>query len=74
MYFGSAYQISLAFAGTQSIRLADKPVDADRVTATVKGPASEISFDVFFLKDRARTPALVRVPLPLGTFSMELVK
>jgi hypothetical protein len=74
MYFGSAYQVSLAFAGSETVRIADKPAETDHVTATVKGPASEISFDVFFLKDRARTPALVRVPLPLGTFTMELVK
>jgi len=44
------------------------------VTASVKGSASEIGFEVFFLKDAARTPALVRVPLALGTFSMELVR
>ena len=44
------------------------------MSASVKGPASEITFEVFFLKDRARTPALVRVPLALGTFSMELVR
>jgi Protein of unknown function (DUF3108) len=74
MYFGAAYDVSLAFAGTENIRIADKTVEADRVTANVKGPASGISFDVFFLKDPTRTPALVRVPLPLGTFSMELVK
>jgi hypothetical protein len=74
IFFGGAYEIHLAFAGTQNIRLADKQVEADRVTAAVKGTASDISFDVFFLKDAARTPALVRVPLALGTFSMELVR
>lgn len=74
VFFGSPYEIRLEFAGAQSIRIADKPIDADRVTASVKGPASEFSFELFFLKDRARTLALVRVPLALGTFSMELVK
>jgi hypothetical protein len=74
IYFGAAYEIRMAFAGTQSIKLGDKRVEADRVTASVKGPASEIGFEVFFLKDAARTPALVRVPLALGTFSMELVR
>ena len=74
VFFGAAYEIRLAFAGTQSIRVGEKQVDADRVTASVKGAASEISFEVFFLKDAARTPALVRVPLALGTFSMELVR
>jgi hypothetical protein len=29
---------------------------------------------MLFLKDPARTLAVVRVPLALGTFSMELVK
>jgi hypothetical protein len=74
VYFGAPYEVRLEFGGSQSIRIADKPVDADRVTASVKGPASSISFEVFFLKDRVRTPALVRVPLPLGMFSMELVR
>jgi len=74
VFFGAAYEVRVEFAGTQKIRLGDTQVDADRVTASVKGAASDISFEVFFLKDAARTPALVRVPLALGTFSMELVK
>ena len=68
------YEVRLAFAGTQTIKLGDKQVETDRVTASIKGTASEVGFEVFFLKDTARTPALVRVPLALGTFSMELVR
>jgi hypothetical protein len=74
VYFGAAYQVRLAFAGTQTIKLGDKQVETDRVTASIKGVASEVGFEVFFLKDAARTPAVVRVPLALGTFSMELVR
>lgn len=74
IFFGAAYEIRVEFAGTQKIRVGDTQVDADRMTASVKGGASDISFEVFFLKDAARTPALVRVPLALGMFSMELVK
>jgi hypothetical protein len=74
VFMGSSYEVRLQYTGTQSIRLADKQVDADRVTATVRGPASTIDVEVFLLKDRTRTPALVRVPLALGTFSMELVR
>ena len=48
--------------------------EADKLLVTAKGPASEINFEVYFLKDAARTPALVRVPLSLGAFTMELVK
>jgi hypothetical protein len=39
-----------------------------------RGPASGIDFDVFFARDAARTPILVRVPLPLGALSMELAR
>jgi hypothetical protein len=74
VYFGAPYQIRVEFAGTQSIRIGENRVEADRLTASAKGPSSEINFEVFFLKDAARTPALVRVPLSLGMFSMELVK
>jgi len=74
VYLGSAYEVRLEYTGTQSIRLADKQVDADRVTAAIRGAASSINVEVFFLKDATRTPALVRVPLALGTFSMELVR
>ena len=74
IFFGAPYDIRLEFMGTQQIRLGENQVEADRMAATVKGPASGISFDVFFLKDKARTPALVRVPLSIGTFSMELVR
>ena len=74
VYFGSAYQLRVEFAGTQTIKLADTSVEADRLKASLKGASSDINFEVFFLKDAARTPALVRVPLSLGTFSMELVR
>ncbi len=74
VYFGSPYQIHVEFAGTQSIRLGETSVEADRITASLKGPSSDINFEVFFLKNPARTPALVRVPLSIGTFSMELVR
>jgi Protein of unknown function (DUF3108) len=72
--FGAPYEVRLDFAGTQSIRIADTDREADRFKASVTGPASSINFEVFFLKDQARTPALVRVPFAMGTFSMELVK
>ena len=74
VYFGAGYQLRVEFAGTQTIKLGDTPVEADRLKASVKGASTDIDFEVFFLKDAARTPALVRVPLSLGMFSMELVR
>jgi hypothetical protein len=40
----------------------------------VKGPKSSFAFEMFFARDAARTPLLVRVPLSAGSFSMELVR
>lgn len=74
VFLGSQYEISMDFGGTQTVRIGDKSVETERVTVSAKGPASNAGFEVYFLKDRARTPALVRVPLELGTFSMELVQ
>lgn len=74
IFFGPQYEVRLEFAGTQTIQIGEKHVEAERVTASVQGPVAAISFEIFFLKDRARTPALVRVPLSLGTFSMELAE
>jgi hypothetical protein len=74
VFFGAPYQIHVEFGGTMSIKLGDKPVEADKILANLKGPSSDINFEVYFLKDQARTPVLVKVPLTLGTFSMELVR
>jgi|ERR1051326_3531063 hypothetical protein len=74
VYFGSPYDVRMEFAGTQMIKVADNSVEADRLNVSLKGPQSDINFEMYFLKDAARTPALVRVPLAVGTFSMELMK
>ncbi len=74
VYWGAPYDIHLELSGSETIHVADKSMDADRYTVSVRGPSSSLSFEILFLRDPARTPALVRVPLALGTFSMQLVK
>jgi hypothetical protein len=74
IYFGSAYQLKLQFSGTQPVTIGEARVETDRISAVLKGPASETSFEVFFEKDNLRTPVLVRVPLPVGILAMELVR
>ncbi len=71
---GASYQVRVQYGGTQSVRIGDASVEADKLVATVKGPASAVTFELFFAKDAARTPVLARVPLSMGTFSMELVR
>ena len=69
---GAKYQARLEYTGEQTIKVSHKLAVTDRVVATLRGPASEISFEMFFARDPARTPLLIRVPMSLGVFSMEL--
>jgi Protein of unknown function (DUF3108) len=71
--FGGLYQMTLAYAGGPIIPIAGKQVQSDEIVCTVKGPASEFKFEMYFARDPARTPLLVKVPLAMGAFSMELV-
>ncbi|HWR54524.1 MAG TPA: DUF3108 domain-containing protein [Bryobacteraceae bacterium] len=72
VYYGAAYQVRLEYGGAQAIRVNDKPYTADRIMTTFKGPASNFTFEMFFARDAVRTPLVIKVPLMLGTFSMEL--
>jgi Protein of unknown function (DUF3108) len=72
IFLGGPYTIRMEFSGTQAVQVNDKPVEADRVVATVKGPASEWRIELFFARDAARTPVVIRAPFAMGTFSMEL--
>ena len=72
--FGGAYQVNLQYTGEQTVKVGGTPSTADRLIVTIKGPASEISFEMFFARDAARTPLIIRVPLSPGMFSMELAR
>lgn len=74
VYFGSAYTVTLQYAGPENIASGGKPVVADRVHAAVKGPKADFQCDLFFARDAARTPLAIRIPLPLGAFSLDLVR
>ncbi|HSW50423.1 MAG TPA: DUF3108 domain-containing protein [Bryobacteraceae bacterium] len=72
IFFGGPYQISFELGGRQKLRVGEEQFDVDRITALLKGPSTNVSFEVYFAQDRARRPVLIRVPLPLGAFTMEL--
>ena len=69
---GGAYNVRLEFAGTETVKKLGKPVEADKIHATIKGPASDLGVDIYFAKDEGRTPVLARIPLALGVFTVEL--
>lgn len=74
VFFGAPYQLKLEYGGTQTIRVNDRPVEAERLRASLKGPASETSFELFFARDAVRTPLMIRVPFAAGVFSLELMR
>jgi hypothetical protein len=75
VYLGSPYTVTQSYTGAQNITLADKkPEVTDHLVYTVKGPRSEFSVEVYYARDAARTPLLVKIPLSVGTLSMELVR
>ncbi len=71
--FGSEYQVRLDYKGPQTVRIADGSQSADRVEVSIKGPQTNLTFEMYFAREGGRTPLLVRVPLALGAFTMELV-
>jgi hypothetical protein len=74
IFFGSAYQYSMQYTGAMNITVGEKPAVTDHVVVSAKGPKSDVSFEVFFARDAARTPLLIKVPLSTGAFSIELVR
>jgi hypothetical protein len=71
VYYGAPYQTQVQYTGTQSIRTADEMVEADKLTATIKGPSAKVTVDLFFARDEARTPVFVQIPLAMGSFTVE---
>ncbi|MBI4908040.1 MAG: DUF3108 domain-containing protein [Acidobacteria bacterium] len=74
IFYGAAYRVRVEYKGSQKVRIGDAMEDSDRIIARVKGPASEIEIEAFIGKDAARTPLIVKVPLGVSTFSVELIR
>jgi hypothetical protein len=68
--FGGPYDMRLEYPGPETL----KGAVTDKLLAAVRGPSSNLTFDLLFARDPARTPVLIRVPLALGTFSLELTR
>jgi hypothetical protein len=74
-YFGSAYSVRQNYTGAQTITLADKkPEVTDHLVFSVKGPKAEFIVEVYYARDAARTPLLIKIPQTAGTLSLELVR
>jgi hypothetical protein len=74
VYYGAPYQTRVQYKGTQEVRVGSEMVEADILTATIKGPATELSVDLFFARDQARTPLLAQIPVVVGKFTVEFIR
>ncbi|MCX6630604.1 MAG: DUF3108 domain-containing protein [Candidatus Solibacter sp.] len=74
VFFGSGYEVKMVYTGAQDVPVAGKAVVTDHLNVSVKGPASDFSFEIFYSRDAARTPLLIKIPLSIGTVSLELVR
>jgi hypothetical protein len=72
LVFGSIYEVRLTNTGVEQVRIGGKTVSADHIAATIKGPATDATFEMLFAQDAVRTPVLFRIPLSLGVFTAEL--
>ena len=70
---GAAYQVRLEYLGNTEIHLGNQTMDADRFRTSIKGPASDLTLEMFFRRDAARTPVMMKLPLSLATFTVELI-
>src|SRR5258708_236092 len=68
--FGGPYDIRLQYTGPQPV----KSETTDRLAVNVHGPSSNVDFELLFARDPARSPLVIRAPLTLGTFSLELAR
>ncbi len=74
VYLGSAYTVKMEYTGADNLSVNKKPVVTDHLVVTVHGPKSNFHFDVYFARDEARTPLQIKIPLSMGTFTLDLVR
>jgi hypothetical protein len=74
IFFGPAYSVRMDYTGAMTIMVADKSTVTDHLVVSVKGPASDSSFEIFYARDAARTPLAIKIPVSVGTISLELVR
>jgi hypothetical protein len=71
--FGAAYQVRLEYLGSSPVTLGNQHVDADRFRTSIKGPASDLTLELFLARDAVRTPVMLKIPASLATFTVELI-
>jgi hypothetical protein len=74
VFFGSGYDVRMQYTGAMDIPAGAKSETTDHVNVFIKGPASDLTVEVFYARDPARTPVLFKIPVSVGTITLELVR
>lgn len=74
LFFGAGYDVRMRFAGTEPVKIAEAPLETDKLLVTITTANGKLELELFLARDEARTPAVVRVPFAMGNFSMEWVR
>ena len=72
VYLGGKYDLQLTYTGTESIKQEKGLVETDKVRVSVRTAKGETTLEINFARDEVRTPLMARLPLALGTFTVEL--
>ncbi len=72
VYLGGKYDLQLTYTGTESLKQEKGSVDTDKVRVSLHGAKADTTFEIYFARDEVRTPLMARLPLALGTFTVEL--
>jgi Protein of unknown function (DUF3108) len=74
IFFGGPYRVSSQYTGAMTIPVGNRNEVTDHLNVSIKGPASDVTIEIFYARDAARTPLLVRIPIALGKITLELVR
>ena len=72
--FGAMYGVVITYAESRQIDVMGETREADRLLVDISGPVASHHFEIFFGKDDARTPLLMKIPFSLGIFSLKLTE
>jgi hypothetical protein len=74
VFFGSGYDVRVQYTGAMEVTVGNKTETTDRVNVFIKGPSSDLTVEIYYARDAARTPVLAKIPATIGKISLELVR
>jgi hypothetical protein len=74
VFLGGPYDVRVDYTGAVEIPSGGKTVTTDHANVYIKGASSNLTVEVFYARDAARTPLLYKVPVSIGTLTLELVR